>query len=161
MMLALQVTSFIRMSASAAGAITFLFLGLSKLTSPSNLEAALISQGVFPVAAALPLAISVAVIELAAGGLCMYLLLRHGAARWVAAILALVILPMAVYASWLVAHPPPAPTSCGCGFRRDTPADWFSIALTNGSTVALFAVMAYLPPSGTGKCRHAPSGQGV
>lgn len=147
MMLAVRLWRLVRTAVVAVGAISLLFLGLSKFVSPGILEAALATHGVVPEPIAFPVALGVATLEVAVGGACMYLLLQHRATRPAAAVIVLALVPLAVYATWLVIHPPPAPAGCGCGFRRDGTADWASIAMRNGFAVSFFALLACVPPS--------------
>jgi hypothetical protein len=110
----LRATGIAALTIITCGSVLLVFSGTVKLSDLTEFREVVASHHVFASSAINVLAPLVAVLEVLAGIVCIWMLAVHKRASLAGLVLASTFLLFAAYAAWLVFHPPPAPTSCGC-----------------------------------------------
>lgn len=116
--------------------LLFLYTGVDKWSNLAGFERIVISHGLIGVQNAGPAATALATAEIGIGALGLLLILIKGfrSLAPVFVLQAALFLLFAGYASFVVARPPPDPTTCGCGVFSAPTADWSSILTRNSAT---------------------------
>jgi hypothetical protein len=134
----------VRLALAVVGAV-FIFTALVKLRDVDAFRSTILAHGVIPESLGSPAAWSVAVVELGAGVLTILLvLLRPGHISAASVVPAALLAAFAAYALVLRVHPPPVPTSCGCGIISAPIEDWGSLARRNGAIALAVALLPLL-----------------
>jgi len=135
--------------------LLFLYTGVDKWSDLRGFERVVISHGLIGAATAGPAATALATIEVAIGVFGLLLILTKGfrSLAPVFVLQAALFLLFAGYAGFVVAKPPPEPTSCGCGAFSAPTADWAQILTRNCVTagalgLASLAVFRIQPERG-------------
>jgi hypothetical protein len=115
------------------GSILLVFSGTVKLSDLPEFREVLASHHVFASSSLDILTPFIAILEVLAGIVCIWMLAVHGRPLLAGLVLASTFLLFTAYAAWLVFHPPPAPTSCGCVGAGSVvePHEWLWVAWRN------------------------------
>jgi len=118
------------------------YSGASKASDITRFRSTLVSHGFVAESASAAVAWAVAAVELASGGLAIFLSCVHRT-RWRAAVLLMsVFVALAVYTTVLSIRPPARPAGCGCGWSKRVVDDWKPIAIQNWAVASVLGVCA-------------------